>query len=89
VAAVDDQALIDRYLDLSDAEGPTGQPARARVRGHGVHVWAIVDHLRLVEGDIARVAELYRVPREAVLAVEAYYARHKAAIDAYVLIHAA
>lgn len=45
---------------------------------------ALVGHLEAVYGDVTRVAEDYRLPREAVEAVLAYYRQHKPLIDARV-----
>ena len=45
-------------------------------------MWALIGYLRMVDGDINRVAEDYRIPPEAVEAALAYYDRYRSEIDA-------
>ena len=47
----------------------------------GVKVWAIIGHLRSVDGDVGRVAKGYDVPEDAVRAAMAYYQQHRTLID--------
>ena len=54
----------------------------ARLRDPKISVWALIGHLRMVDGDLDRVAEDYRIPREAVEAAVAYHARYRSEIDA-------
>ena len=54
----------------------------ARLRDPKISVWALIGHLRMVDGDLGRVAEDYRIPREAVEAAVAYYERYRSEIDA-------
>ncbi len=54
----------------------------ARLKSYGVAVWALIAYLPAVDGDLARVATGYDVPRAAVEAAYAYYQRHRALIDA-------
>lgn len=61
---------------------PSADPAEARLRSSGTHVWAIVGYWRAVGGDTQRVASAYRVPLEAVQAALVYYEKHKPLIDA-------
>lgn len=53
----------------------------ARIKGHGMHVWALIGEYKGAGGDIAEVAAAYRVPVEIVEAALAYYRLHKDAID--------
>ena len=46
-----------------------------------VPIWALIGTLRMVDGDIAEVAEGYDLPREAVEAAVAYYQQHQEVID--------
>jgi uncharacterized protein (DUF433 family) len=69
-------ALLDEHII------PTADPSEARLRGYGIHVWAIVGYWRAVQGDAACVARDYAVPLDVVRAALAYYERHKPVIDA-------
>lgn len=75
---VDKKALVERYIQLDPQRAG---PAEARIRGFGVHVWALAGYFKVV-GDIGRVAEDYELPGEAVEAAISFYDEHKAAIDA-------
>jgi uncharacterized protein (DUF433 family) len=77
--AMTDQELIEKYIEPNPHRPGI---AEARVVGYGVSVWALVGYLEAVHGDVARVANDYRLPREAVEAALAYYRRHKNLIDA-------
>jgi uncharacterized protein (DUF433 family) len=57
---------------------------RARVMPHSIAVWALIGHLRGVNGDVAETAYDYDIPIEAVEAALAYYREpsNRAAIDA-------
>jgi uncharacterized protein (DUF433 family) len=68
--------LVDAHIIRS------ADPAEARLRHSGTHVWAIVGYWRAVGRDGARVARDYRLPPEAVRAALAYYEQHKPVIDA-------
>ena len=80
--------LIERHIDPNWDRYPGGR-ADARLRESGVPVWALIGHLRAVENDVDRVATDYELPREAVQAALAYYRRHKALIDARLLLNTA
>jgi uncharacterized protein (DUF433 family) len=80
------EELIARYID-ADARRGRGL-SDARLREYGTPVWALIGYLRAVGGDIDRVASDYEIPREAVEAALAYYERHKALIDARLLLNA-
>ena len=81
------QALIDQHI----AVDPAGRgPADAYLREYGTPVWALVAYLHGdAAGDLARVAADYEVPLEAARAALAYYARHKALLDAWLLLNSA
>lgn len=73
------QGLIDKYIEINPNR-PGG--ANAQIRGFGVPVSALIGYLEAVHGDVARVADDYRLPKEAVEAALAYYRQHKPLIDA-------
>lgn len=79
-----EQELIERFIE----DSPYGK-ADARLRDHGVHVWAIIGQLRVHNGDINEVVYDYRVPREAIEAALAYYRQNKKYIDARLLLNSA
>jgi uncharacterized protein (DUF433 family) len=83
----EEQALIERHI----AVDPAGRgPADAYLREYGTSVWALVAYLQGdAAGDLERVAADYEVPLEAARAALAYYARHKALIDARLLLNGA
>ncbi len=81
-----EQALIDRYI-TADTYGRG--PADARLVEYGTPIWALIGYLDGAGGDEARVAADYDVPSDAVRAARAYYRRHKALIDARLLLNAA
>lgn len=71
--------LVRQYIE----EDPVwSTPGEARIRDHGVEVWAIISYLRAMNGDVDQVAAAHHLPREAVQAAVAYYHRHKRLIDA-------
>ena len=71
-------------------QDPDKRPiADARLKDSVVAVWAIVAHFRAVGGDVDQVAADYKLPREAVEAALAYFARHKRRIEARVAMNAA
>jgi uncharacterized protein (DUF433 family) len=74
-----EQELITRYVEQHPRKRGV---AEARLAESKIAVWALVGYLRMVDGDIARVAADYDLPREAVDAALAYYRQHRAAIDA-------
>jgi uncharacterized protein (DUF433 family) len=83
VAVLDAKRLMEQHI------APAADPADVRLRESGVPIWAIVGHWRAVDEDGARVAQSYRIPREAVEAALAYYRRHAAVIDARLAANAA
>lgn len=76
--AADEERLIDAYIE-PDPNRPGAD--RARIKGYGMNVWALIGEYNATAGDIAAVAGAYDVPVEVVDAALAYYRRHKDAID--------
>jgi hypothetical protein len=60
---VQDDKFLARYIE-TNPHYPT--PDEARVKEYGVSVWALIAHLHVVDGDVARVARDYVLPKEAV-----------------------
>ena len=83
MAATHKKALIERYIVL-DCDAPE----RAYLRGHGGHVWALIEHLQQVQPDPRKLADEFGVPDEAIEAVLAYYELHKPRIDARIRLNA-
>ena len=82
---MDERALIDRYI----AVGPYDRgPQAARLKDSGTPVWALIGSVEGAGGDVARVAADYEQPLEAARAAVAYYHRHRAPIDAKLLLSA-
>ncbi|MBI3972820.1 MAG: hypothetical protein HY332_16205 [Chloroflexi bacterium] len=73
-----DEALINQYIEESPYY--PGK-ADARLREHGVPVWALIGHAQAINGDASQVAHDYDLPPEAVEAAFAFYRRYKAIID--------
>ena len=71
-------ALITAYIE-ADPNHPGADDVR--LKHYGVSVWAIVGYWKANGGNIARVADGYGIPTEAVDAALAYYRRHQAAIE--------
>jgi uncharacterized protein (DUF433 family) len=80
-------ALIERHV----APDPAGRGAPyARLTESGAPVWALVAyHQGDAGGDVRLVAEGYGASVEAVRAALAYYRRHRAEIDAWLLLNRA
>ena len=74
-----DEELILRYLEFNPHKSAMDE---VRLKDYGVAVWALIGHLPAVNGDLAQVAESYRVPLAAVEAAYAFYRRNRAIIDA-------
>jgi uncharacterized protein (DUF433 family) len=74
-----DQERITRYVEQHPRK--RGE-AEARLADSKIAIWALVGYLRMVDGDVDRVAADYDLPRDAVEAALAYYRQHRAAIDA-------
>jgi uncharacterized protein (DUF433 family) len=54
----------------------------------GVPIWALVGDRHAADGDLGEIAAAYDLPLDAVLAAFAYYARHRAAINARIVANA-
>lgn len=76
--------LINRYIEWA----PYARD-NARLRGYGVHVWAVIGQLRVTRDDVKEVARLYKIPTEAVEAARAYYRKNKDYVDARLLLNSA
>lgn len=71
--------LIEHWIDAN----PAGRGvANARLRQFGVPVWALIGDLPLVGSDPGQLATLHAVPPAAVEAALAFYAQHRAEVDA-------
>ncbi len=62
--------------------------AEARIAKYGVPVWALIGYLKVVGGDVERVANDYAVPVDVVRAAKAFYDRNRDAIDARLIENA-
>lgn len=85
---MDEQALVERYIDLDTDQYPGGR-ADVRLREYGVPIWALIGQLRALDGDVEQLARDYELPREAVDAALAYYRCNKEYIDARLLLNSA
>ncbi|MGH2535124.1 MAG: DUF433 domain-containing protein [Thermomicrobiales bacterium] len=82
----DEERFIARYVETATSY-PTAEVAR--LRESGVSVTTVIQQLRDAGRDIADVAESYRLSQEAIRAAIAYYERHKAVIDARIMLNMA
>lgn len=73
-----EQALITRWIEPNPHRPGADE---AWVAGYGVPVWALIGQLPAVKGNLDQLARGYALPREAVDAALAHYARNKAVID--------
>ncbi len=55
--------------------------AEARLKESNIPVWAIIQHLAALHGDVPAVAKDYEVTEAEVEAARAYYERHREVID--------
>ena len=85
---MNEQQLIERYIDLDTDRYPSGR-ADARLRDYGVSVWVLIGQWRAIGGDLDQLALDYELPREAVEAALAYYRCNKEYIDARLLLNSA
>lgn len=81
-----ERELIEGWI-RPDPHDP--DPAEAVLREHQIPVWALIGHLRVVDGDVAEVAADYDVLCEAVDAAVAYYHQHQHLIEARLTANAA
>ncbi|MGI8553975.1 MAG: hypothetical protein ACR2PL_24795 [Dehalococcoidia bacterium] len=63
--------------------------AEAWVGEFGISVWALIGYLELMHGNMADVAEDYRIPPEALEAAVAYSLLHQKEIDARIAFNRA
>lgn len=82
----EDQELVSKYIE---EDSYLTAASYARIAGYGVPVWALIGYLRVVDGDMARVAGDYDVPEDAMRAALLYYARHQVEIDGHLAANAA
>jgi uncharacterized protein (DUF433 family) len=73
-----DVALIGEYIEL-DPSRP-GR-AEARLKEHGIPVWALIGQYQATGRDAAAVAASYEIPELAMRAALAYYWQHMALIE--------
>jgi uncharacterized protein (DUF433 family) len=78
--------LIERYIQL----GPEySEVADAVVTEYWIPVWALIGHLHALDGNVLQTAREYDIPIELVRAANAFYLRHRDAIDARLALNAA
>lgn len=82
-----DQELIEKYIDPEWDR--YGGRADARLRDYGVPVWALIGHLRAVDGDMEELGHDYGLPPDAVQGALAFYRQNKEYIDARLLLNSA
>jgi uncharacterized protein (DUF433 family) len=70
--------LIEKWIELNLHKQ---QKEEAVIRDTLVPVWSLVGYSEAYHGDLARVADGFEIPLEAVEAAMAYYAAHKCIID--------
>jgi uncharacterized protein (DUF433 family) len=80
-----DEEMIATWIEQDPLRRPV---ADARLREHGIAVWAIVADPKSGR-DPEQIAKDYEIKLEAVCAAIAYYDRHRAEIDARVARNAA
>lgn len=80
----EDDALIARYVE---ADQLALGPSEAQIVDHGVAVWALIAHLAAANNDKIRTAAAYDLDVDAVEAAVRYYCRHRALIDARILLN--
>ena len=76
--AMTDKESILRYIETDPIHSG---PGNVRLKGSGIHVWAIIANYRW-DRDVVRVAAEYDIPVIEVEAAVAYYCRFQWAIDA-------
>jgi uncharacterized protein (DUF433 family) len=77
-ATLSQDQLIEKWIERDPYHRGRGD---VRLKKYYVHVWALVGYAAGVGGDLAKIAEGYDIPLEAVEAAMAYYERHKLLID--------
>jgi uncharacterized protein (DUF433 family) len=84
--ANDDPATLDRLIDPGP---PFSRRDEARLAGYGTPVWAVIAYLQGPDGGVARTASAFHVPEISVRAAIAYYDKHRAVIDARIVLNSA
>lgn len=79
-AKLDEDRLIAEHVDARWGR------ADARLQRPGVSVPAIVETLRVYDGDAAQVRDAFALSAEELEAALAYYRRHKKYVDARILL---
>ena len=75
--------LIECWIESDSVKSG---PEEARVKGYGVHVWALLNLLKTYRLDRYAAARAYDLPDEALDAVLAYYQLHQRALDARIAL---
>lgn len=75
--------LIAKWIEVSEFDGPH----QARIKDHGTPVWILAARLPVHSFDGRALAAEYDLPWEAFQAAMAFYDRHRAVIDARVLLN--
>ena len=83
---LDDDDLIERHIACRQSWQGFDD---VRMKESGTPVWLVVDYDLSHDGDTECVAGAYELTIEAVEAARAYYRRHRAVIDARILIETA
>jgi uncharacterized protein (DUF433 family) len=81
----EDDPLIARYIEPHPRKPGV---ENARLARYGYSVWILIDALRAAENDVARIADEYDVPADAIRAALRFYRAHPAEIDAQINDHA-
>lgn len=71
---LDADDLIEKWIEPNPHRAGGGY---ARVKAYGVSVWILVSYLQGPGADIAKAAQDYDMPEEAVQAALAYYERNE------------
>ena len=79
--------ITDAALDEMIEPEPGSGRDKARLKDHGIPVWALIAALHRTDDDIDKVAAAYGIPAVAVQAAIRYYERNKPLIDAFLLLN--
>jgi uncharacterized protein (DUF433 family) len=77
------QELLERWIEPDSVKSG---PEEARVKGYGVHVWALVNLLKTYHLEKQAAARAYDLPLEAIDAVLAHYRAYKRVLDAKIAL---
>jgi uncharacterized protein (DUF433 family) len=81
-----DKQEIARYI-APDSLGRGVE--EARLARYGVPIWALIGHMRAIDGTSEQVAFDYDIPLDVMKAALAYYKLHRHAIDARIAANVA